>query len=223
MECGLHVAVVEKQLSKRSWRRLRLQLARRLLDEGRCEPKKPRQETTYQRSTEEREDASYSYDLAMYSGNDQEQSDSELSCGEPGYGLDCQLSDREMENMDSCEQSVVASRSDHDSDLSYGDPGGSGSEYELSGGELSSSSDFDIDSLSGDINAREEVSQSATLTQTPLFPGSRISSADFNIAFMSLAQRHNLTYSSQTDILKFLSIILPSPNPQMLHHHHQLH
>ena len=47
---------------------------------------------------------------------------------------------------------------------------------------------------------------------TPLFPQSHISSSDFNIAFLSLVKRHNLTYSCQTDMLRCLSIILPTPN-----------
>ena len=46
----------------------------------------------------------------------------------------------------------------------------------------------------------------------PLFPGSIVSSAHFNIAFMSLVQRHNLTYSCETDLLQLLSMVLPSPN-----------
>ena len=50
------------------------------------------------------------------------------------------------------------------------------------------------------------------LADAYLFPESRISSSDFNIAFMSLVHRHNLTYSSQTDILRLLSMVLPTPN-----------
>ena len=47
---------------------------------------------------------------------------------------------------------------------------------------------------------------------TPLFPDSQVSSDEFSAAFMSLAQRHNLTYSSLTDILKLLLIVLPAPS-----------
>ena len=50
------------------------------------------------------------------------------------------------------------------------------------------------------------------LSTFPLFPESRVTSHEFSVAFLSLSQRHNLTYASQTDILKPLSILLPTPS-----------
>ena len=45
----------------------------------------------------------------------------------------------------------------------------------------------------------------------PLYPSSCITEGDFNTIFLSLVQRHNLTYASQSDILKLFSMLLPSP------------
>ena len=100
--------------------------------------------------------------------------------------------------------------------LSSAGPGSEG----VSDGELSehvSEEDFSEDDFS-DYSSDTMISvseQSSVTTGTqsegsPLFPESVIRSEDFNTAFLSLVQRHNLTYSSQSDILKLLSIVLPS-------------
>lgn len=46
----------------------------------------------------------------------------------------------------------------------------------------------------------------------PLFLDSEIGTHEFHVAFMSLCQHHNLTYSSQSDILKLISMVIPTPN-----------
>ena len=79
------------------------------------------------------------------------------------------------------------------------------SDYEQSSDDI----DYNLSDSSCDQAPKEESTQD---TGIPLFPQSHISSVDFNIAFMSLVQRHNLTYSSQTDILRLVSMVLPTPN-----------
>lgn len=56
----------------------------------------------------------------------------------------------------------------------------------------------------------EDKSAVPQSSAVPLFPESQVTTDDFNVAFMSVLQRHNLTYASQTDILKLLSIVLPA-------------
>lgn len=87
------------------------------------------------------------------------------------------------------------------------------SDGELSECSVTSEEDFSDDS---------KVSEHRNITRsegTPLFQNCAINSEDFNTAFLSLVQRHNLTYSSQGDILKLLSIVLPSPSniPSSVH------
>ena len=69
--------------------------------------------------------------------------------------------------------------------------------------------DFTESLNSSSLDMRENVS---LYDGPPLFPGSLIPSSHFNIVFMSLVQRHNLTYACETDILQLLSMILPIPN-----------
>ena len=45
-----------------------------------------------------------------------------------------------------------------------------------------------------------------------LFPGASVVAHQFHVVMASTALRHNLTYSCQTDILKLIATILPSPN-----------
>lgn len=45
-----------------------------------------------------------------------------------------------------------------------------------------------------------------------LFAGATVSNEEFSIAMLTLFQKHNLTYSTMTDVLKLFTQILPSPN-----------
>ena len=56
-----------------------------------------------------------------------------------------------------------------------------------------------VSSCTLDITMGDKTSLSEVDGGLPLFPGSRIPSAHFNIVFMSLVQRHNLTYACETD------------------------
>lgn len=87
------------------------------------------------------------------------------------------------------------------------DGSGDDLERELSREELDGGSDCD-----SEPRCSEGESNASVMTSIPLFPQSRVTTGDFNLAFMSLIQRHNLTYASQTDILRLLSIVLPSPS-----------
>ena len=95
-----------------------------------------------------------------------------------------------------------------DSELSSEELGGFESELSSEGSDVEDrelSSDTESESIGVPAEMPPHVS-------TPLFPESHISAVDFNIALMSVVQRHNLTYSSQTDILKLMSMVLPTPN-----------
>ena len=48
-------------------------------------------------------------------------------------------------------------------------------------------------------------------SRDPLYPDSLIDTSDFQVLLMSAFQQHNLTYSCQDDLLKILSVVLPSP------------
>ena len=74
-----------------------------------------------------------------------------------------------------------------------------------------SSSGDDLSGDSSDSNSDcEDISNDST--DDPLYPGSCITDHSFNTVFMSIVQRHNLTYASQSDLLKFFSLTLPSPS-----------
>jgi hypothetical protein len=94
------------------------------------------------------------------------------------------------------------------SDFSLGS-GGLDSEHS---GEVhrSSSESYFLSDLS--LDADDEQSSFLSSTGVPLYGDSCISSSAFNVAFLSLVQRHNLTYSSHSDILRLVSIVLPAPN-----------
>ena len=78
------------------------------------------------------------------------------------------------------------------------------SEGELS--ELFSEEDLDGENT-GTGTEGTHVEHMKQGEEAPLFRDSDVSSSDFST---TLVQRHNSTYSSQNDILKLLSIVLPS-------------
>ena len=49
--------------------------------------------------------------------------------------------------------------------------------------------------------------ESVLVQRVPLYPEAHVTTNEFNLALTSFIQRHNLTYTSQTDILKLLSIV----------------
>ena len=89
-------------------------------------------------------------------------------------------------------------------------------EWSASDGELSDS--LTCGDMSGDSSEGELMQQPATCSGSsldgigdPMYLDSCVTDNCFNTVFLSLAQRHNLTYTSQNDILKLFSIVLPSP------------
>ncbi len=91
--------------------------------------------------------------------------------------------------------------SDESEDLS-----GDEDDFITSEDESSSSSEL------SELEASVSFPKTAPHAQPPLFQESRVSVYDFNVAFMMVAQRHNLTYASQSDLLKLTSMIIPVPN-----------
>ena len=91
----------------------------------------------------------------------------------------------------------------------------SGDDSDLSGdASLSDESADDFASLSSESSEAFPLQSSTDSAGcgVALYPGSCVTDDSFGIVFFSLAQRHNLTYSSQSHILKFVSLLLPSPN-----------
>ena len=96
---------------------------------------------------------------------------------------------------------------------------GSGEDCEEFECDFLGSSDTSLTNES-ELISDEELSESECETAelkkydsgAPLYPNSAITDDNFSTVFLSLAQRHNLTYASQSDLLKMLSLLLPSPS-----------
>lgn len=69
-----------------------------------------------------------------------------------------------------------------------------------------------LSNVSEDESETEVGRQSRPQDTSPLFPQAHVLTEGFEVAFMSLVQRHNLTYVSQSDLLRLFSIVLPPPN-----------
>ena len=107
----------------------------------------------------------------------------------------------------------------HDSsevhDSSSEDLSGEGS-LDVSGMEgcdsASSSIIESLSSVSGVESGNEDRVELQHQDAVSLFPQAHISTEEFEVAFISLVQRHNLTYATQSDPLKLFSIVLPFPS-----------
>ena len=89
---------------------------------------------------------------------------------------------------------------------------------------LSECSELVSDNLSDDSSEEDcfEHFQSESIDSTracgvPLYPESSIRDDSFNAVFLSLVQRHNLTYACQSDLLKLFTILLPLPSRIPVH------
>ena len=70
------------------------------------------------------------------------------------------------------------------------------------------------DDSEGDSSVDDFAQASSSTTpcpRKPMFPGSKITPNEFNVALLSLGQRHNLTYACLTAILQLLALMIPSP------------
>lgn len=200
-----------RQLSKRSQRRLRLQVARRLAGSSEV-PKKPRMEQSTATTDPRKSDGGREAEANQSSS---------VENGERLAGVE-DVEDTER----GCNLEATTPSSSEDSgSLAVGssiedEPSDSFTEQDIyisDGNQLSEDlSSGGVDSFSDEsMRPIHEPSSSANIGKDddiPLFHEPGIKNNDFNTAFMSLVQRHNLTYSSQSDILKLLSIVLPSPN-----------
>ena len=220
-------SIAERRLSKRSQRRLRQVVAERLAAQP---PKKPRFQ-----------DCSERIELSSDRDNTQDPSSSnpqDLSPSPPALtptgslpsppGPSNEVAQEPMPSLPGLSTEIAQEPIPDDDQSDVGEDSGEDSdclgtlkgEVGLSdGGELIS------DSLSGDLSG-EDLSDSGSenecfdyipsssidSTGVPLYPDSSITGNGFNTLFLSLVQRHNLTYASQSDLLKFFSILLPSPS-----------
>ena len=89
------------------------------------------------------------------------------------------------------------------------DPGLRDSDVDLG----SESSDPDFSELDVDVNLITALqSNSEAITSEALYDGSLVTTRQFHVTMASFAQRHNLSYTCQTDILKFVANTLTAPN-----------
>ena len=224
-KCRASLLVMDKQPSKRTLRRLRLRLARHLAkEEGQQQDLQPSSKRMcIQDSDQPSEEPDPSFDTGgdgavrsdwELSGSEGEEPDRFSRCGDLNTDHS-KLSDEELVS-DSVE---LQSGSDDNFENQ-----GSGVESD----NLDSEDDYldsylsdeaDFSDLESDQSSSEERNPTQLVSvdeptpdHVPLYSGSHISYPDFNVAFLSLAQRHNLTYVSQTDILRLFSIVLPAPN-----------
>ena len=129
-----------------------------------------------------------------------------------------------MTTGDECESSIA------DEELLFTGTGDISGIDEASSGPDISGLDADVGQSDEELTSRDSLSLSdssltfsssvsdsdkqacITSDTSPLFPGSDLESKDFITSFMCLAQRHNLTYTCQADMLKLLKMVLPPPN-----------
>ena len=89
--------------------------------------------------------------------------------------------------------------------------------------DLSSGSEFSEGSSELVSTLSDSLSEDSALWFVPhvqepgrqekaLFPGSSITAHDFDVSLMLFCQRHNLTYTCQNDLLRFMSVSFPTPN-----------
>ena len=191
--------MAERKLSLRSQRRLRLEIARRLADESAL-TKRQRVEVDLDPLVQHESDIgdvehTVSEVVSFHSAHDEEESGCSTYKGE-ALGSEVTSDNSHTDNLS-------VNVSDYD-------------EAELSDGAKSSSLSDAESELCGQSELSEsddELSQS--LESAPLnslLPGSSVGCHEFDVALMSLCQRHNLTYACQDDIVKLMSTTYPSPN-----------
>ena len=203
-----------KKLSARTQRRIRLNLAKQqslalgtqdLNDPGNS-PKRLRttagfeQQQTDQDCTAEKDlSAANPDDVLQFSHSDSEET-RELSSLDSSAESDGTLGGSSVA---SSTDPLLDPELDLSSDLESSRSSDSSSEFDLHSDESDSSSP------SGDSCVPVQY---PGFQSPPLYAGSSISAHQFHVATASIALRHNLTYACQTDILRFISALLPSPN-----------
>lgn len=181
---------------RRSQRRLRQIVAQRLAGQP---PKKPRLQECSELSFSDCGDES-SLSGSQTSSPPTPTSPSSLPLPPPGLSCEEYADDEE-------DQSDLGDDSSEEAN-SFGTE-----EVEVS---LSECSELISDNLSDDSSEEDcfEHFQSESIDSTRAcgVPKSSITDHSFNAVFLSLVQRHNLTYACQSDLLKLFTILLPSPS-----------
>ena len=196
----------DRQLSKRSKRRLRSKVA--VLVAQKVPHTNDQQSRDRSPSPSVIHPGSSSSDRSPSPSVHAAESMSDLS---PSASVHTMSSDRSLSALDEdCLESVR--EVDHDSEVrnySSDDLCGDVSSKE---GSSSVSISESLSNVSEDESETEVDGHSQQQDSSPLFPQAHVSAEGFEIAFMSLVQRHNLTYASQSDLLRLFSIVLPPPN-----------
>jgi hypothetical protein len=145
------------------------------------------------------------------------------------------ISDEDPNSSDShSDETDASTHSDHYVEAHQDETASTGTGYHASNSSISASTSSDIsceldssDDSTSDTSSDTSDTFSDRLSELEiemeelqnLFPGSKISSHDCAIALLSIAHKHSLTYSAVTDILKLLSVSLPSPSFLPASHH----
>ena len=230
--------MAERQLSERSRRRLRLQVAQRLVADREHNPG-PTPKKSRHVIGEPQAHVLCGLHETVADSNDglsREERSSDESLSREGLTCHDDCSDEKELSDDAAELNIGSGDGSDGLDSEVSGSGHGESENDLieetereldvglcgsirdgscSESEPSDSEEFTVSSESDGIEGQPErdLGPEMGLSEgVPLFPESRVTSEEFRLAFLSLTQRHNLTYASQTDILKLLTIVLPAPS-----------
>ena len=207
--------MAERKLSKRSQRRLRQIVAQRLAVQP---PKKPcLQQHSCSELTELSTDRDDSQDVPVLQ---KPTSSAGLAGPPPSPGP---LSSPPSSPGPSCSPRLSPGPStkgaqqhsddeDHSDVRISSDEDAVSSEMSLSDSDESEQISYSLSDIDSEDPFQSTSIQGASGSGVPLYPDSCITEDGFNTVFLSLVQRHNLTYASQSDILKLFSILLPSPS-----------
>lgn len=217
---------MEKKLSKRSQRRLRLQLAKRMLDESIS------RRVGTSTSTPRVDSSEVCVESGINLVDSSEVCDTSADVESPGansseacidaepLGMDSELCvEAESPGMPSSEVCVDMESPGVDSEvfvqadsnlLSEDTPFGQSDHSDVSSKcDFSDQSSDDLSDLS-DVDDEDSMVPQELRSQSALFPSSPVDV--FATGVMLLCQRHNLTYACQNDILKLMSMTHPTPN-----------
>lgn len=208
---------MEKTLSARSRRRLRLRLAKCLAEQDECNRKRHACEASQMTKSDDRGGNESVSCVGRSDGNLESCPEQAGVSGENPGTIDDDSpqdveSDGDLESDGECADSLDDEQPSSESCSDKSDD-----DYDLTDSHTMNSELSHEESLS----FSESASSSTHINKTslpevddgiPLFPGSRIPSAHFDVVLMSLVQRHNLTYACETDLLQLFSMVLPSPN-----------
>ena len=195
--------------SARSERRLRLSVAKQLAAESPC--KRFKSDSSSESSRDSGSDTEH--EEATSGGSNP------TSGGEDSLSLTLTHRGSESSSLDlfsgtgghitKSDSSIAGSQSETPSPISSVSCSYTGSQGSPSLSSISSLSYSEDDSDQSSSNADGYI---CNLPTEPLFPNSVFTEYQFNVSMASVAQRHNMSYSCMTDVLRLISLYLPSPN-----------